>query len=363
MTKINLPYVNALQDRTGRVTYFYFRRGGRRWRLPPLGDQPSEEFMAEYARLLAATEPPTPTKSTDPLPGSFGALVAEYLSSKEEFGEKKPNTQRIYRMILEPLAEIHANKPVALLERRHVKAWRDARAATPGMANMVVRVVRVLLNYAVDNEWCRENPVKRLKLFKLGEHRAWSDAECTAFESRWPAASMQRRAYMLAKYTGQRCIDIAGMTRAHRKDGFIRVVQQKTGTELWVYEHRNLTKELATGGGHMSLLTRANGSAFDSNSLGIWFADAIDKAGLPDDCVMHGLRKTAARMLAEVGCSTPLIASITGHRSLKQLQDYISGADQKRMSKAAILKLEQNEKGTQSGKHNPRRSGKQKPTG
>ena len=84
------------------------------------------------------------------------------------------------------------------------------------MANMVVRVVRMLLNYAVDSELRRDNPAQRIKLFKLGEHRAWTDEECAAFES------MQRRAYMLAKYTGQRCSDLARMTRAHRKDGFIR---------------------------------------------------------------------------------------------------------------------------------------------
>jgi hypothetical protein len=54
----------------------------------------------------------------------------------------------------------------------------------------------------------------------------------------------------------------------------------------------------------MSLLTKPDGSAFDSNGLGIWFAEAIEDAGLPDACVLHGLRKTAARMLAEAGCIT-----------------------------------------------------------
>ena len=79
---------------------------------------------------------------------------------------------------------------------------------------------------------------------------------------------MQRRAYMLARFTGQRSGDIANMTRAHRKDGAIRVVQQKTGAELWVPEHRDLATELAYGG-HMSLLTKPDGSAFDSPSLGM----------------------------------------------------------------------------------------------
>jgi hypothetical protein len=67
---------------------------------------------------------------------------------------------------------------------------------------------------------------------------------------------MRRRAYLLARYTGQRCGDIANMTMAHRKGGSIRVVQQKTGAELWIREHRELAAELAVGGGHMSLLVK-----------------------------------------------------------------------------------------------------------
>jgi integrase len=350
MTQFELPYVNAQRIRDGRIAYWYFRRGGRRWRLP--GEPLSKEFMAEYRRLLAATEPTTWTGRRAVLPGSFGALIADYLASKTDFGEKKPGTQRIYRMVLEPLAEAHGHKPVAMLERRHIKQWRDARSETPGMANMVVKVVRVLLAYAVDNEYRADNPATRIKLFKLGEHRAWTDQECATFEARWPAGRMQRRAYLLAKFTGQRCGDIARMTRAHRKDGLIRVVQEKTGAELWIREHRDLAADLANGGEHMSLLTKADGSAFSGDTLSPWFADAIAEAGLPDDIVMHGLRKTAARMLAEAQCSVHEIMSITGHKSLKEVQRYTEAANQKLLASAAILKLERNVKRTSSGKRN-----------
>jgi integrase len=345
MTKVELPYVKPERAPDGRLKYWYFRRGGRRWRLP--GEPLSPAFMAEYHRLLAATGPQTKTSTRELPPGSFGAVVRDYLASPEF---KKPSTKKIYRLVLERLAELHGPKPVALLERRHIKAWRDARSETPGMANMLVNVVRRLLNYAIDSNLRPDNPAQRMPLFKLGEHRAWTDEECAAFEARWPAGSMQRRAYMLARFTGQRRGDIAGMTLAHRKDGAIRVVQQKTGAELWIPEHRDLAAELARGGGHMSLLTKPDGGAFDSKSLGAWFADAIEEAGLPEACVMHGLRKTAARMLAEAGCSAHQIASITGHRSLTEIERYTRAADQKRMATAAIHRLERNANRTRSGK-------------
>ena len=37
------------------------------------------------------------------------------------------------------------------------------------------------------------------------------------------------------------------MARAHRKAGTIRVLQGKTGEELWIPEHRELTAELSRG--------------------------------------------------------------------------------------------------------------------
>lgn|SRR6186713_2553381 len=92
---------------------------------------------------------------------------------------------------------------------------------------MVVKVVRLLLSYAVEAEYRKDNPAQRIKLSKLGEYRAWSDDECAAFEQRWAQGTMQRRAYDLAKYTGQRCGDLARMTRANCKDGSIKVVSRR----------------------------------------------------------------------------------------------------------------------------------------
>jgi len=364
VTEFKLQFVDAQRDRQGRVRFYYFRRRGRRWPLP--GEPLSEEFMARYRQLLAATEPVVAgSKRTRPCPsGSFGALVDAYFADKEAFGQRKPSTQRIYRLILEPLAEAHGHKPVPLLERRHIKQWRDARGETPGMANMLVKVIRLLLAYGVENEYRRDNPAQRIKLFKLGEHRAWTDEECAAFEVRWPSGTMQRRAYMLAKYTGQRCGDIARMTRAHRKGGEIRVEQQqKTGTPLWIFEHRDLAAELALAGDHFSLLTTPNGQAFDADSLGRWFADAIDEAGLPDDCVMHGLRKTAARILAEAGNDVLRIMAITGHKSLPVLLQYTKDAQQRTLGKAAILQLEEHQTRTATAKPHGPMSAKRKPRG
>jgi integrase len=60
---------------------------------------------------------------------------------------------------------------------------------------------------------------------------------------------------------------------------------------------------------------------------------------------VHGLRKAAARRLAEAGCSASVIASITGHASLQEVQRYVAGADQMRLAVQGIEAI----KGTRSG--------------
>jgi integrase len=357
MAKIDLPYVKTERDRQGRVTYHYFRRAGRRWRLPPL--ERHEEFMAAYRRLLAASEPNQAEPPTEYRAGSLGALVTQYFADRIAFGQRKPNTQRLYRLMLEPLVELHGHKPVALLERRHIEAWRDAKSDTPGAANSLVKIVATLLKYAVAMDYRKDNPAKGIELFELGEHRAWTDLELAAFERRWATGTMQRLAYMLARYTGQRCSDVAPMMRAHCNDGAIRVMQRKTtkdrtGEEIEIPIHRQLAAELALHTGRLSFLVKKDGSPFDEASLSRWFAKAIARAGLPEACVMHGLRKNAAKALAEAGCSVHEIMAITGHKSLQEVMRYTRAAQQRELATAAILRLERNGNRTRSGKRGPR---------
>jgi len=201
----------------------------------------------------------------------------------------------------------------------------------------------MLKSFAVEEEWITHSPAARVRELPKGEWRGWTDEECKQFMACWAPGTMERRAYALAVYTGQRKTDLVAMARAHRKGGAIRVVQSKTGEELWIPEHQELTAELGRGVvGHMSLLTTTKGKAFDPVYFGAWFAEAIEEAGLPDDCVLHGLRKTAASKPAEAGCSEKQIAAITGHTTLAMVAKYTKGAEQKKLATAAILKLEKN---------------------
>src|SRR5262245_17001184 len=217
MTTVKLPYVKIQRDRKGKPIYWYFRRGGQQWRLP--GEPFTEKFAAEYQRPLALTDGQVAPTHDSPLdkrsygPGSFGALVSDYLTSGE-YKRLKPRTKAAYRRVLESLQRLHGDKNVANIRRRHIRKMRDERADTPGAANTIVRTLKLLLNFAVDGEWIEANPANKLGLLKIDEWRAWEDKECEQFEARWAPGTMERRAYSLAISISARCAMSAPIHRA-----------------------------------------------------------------------------------------------------------------------------------------------------
>ena len=99
----------------------------------------------------------------------------------------RPRTRAEYKRVLESLQRLHGDKSVANIRRRHIRKMRDERADTPGAANTIVRMFKIVLNFAVEEEWIAANPAAKMRLLKVGEWRAWTDEECAAFETRWAA--------------------------------------------------------------------------------------------------------------------------------------------------------------------------------
>jgi integrase len=91
---------------------------------------------------------------------------------------------------------------------------------------------------------------------------------------------------------------------------------------------------------HIHVLGLPDGRGTSAPAFGNYMADAIDAAGLPERCVLHGLRKAAARCLADAECTAFQIMAITGHKSLDEVERYTRAADQKKQASAAIRKLE-----------------------
>jgi integrase len=128
------------------------------------------------------------------------------------------------------------------------------------------------------------------------------------------------------------------MGAQHIRNGALYVRQEKTGVELIIPVHPTLATIIAAAPrDHLTFVTTRQGKPFQGSAFSRWFRDECDKAGL-SHCSAHGLRKAAARRLAEAGCTAHEIGAITGHASLTELVRYTRAADQRRLAEAAMTK-------------------------
>lgn len=335
MAGLRLKHVERFRDRHGHIR-FYFRKGhGSRIALE--GVPGTREFAESYERAAGMAE--RPKGGPGPATGSFAELIAAYLVSPEFLHQKK-STQAVTRRILEAFGSEHGHAPYRTFKREHLDTILSRKASTPAAANNLLKKIRVLINFALERGKMEHDPARGIKKFKEGEHHTWTEAEIGQFEKRWPIGSPERTAFALHLYTGQRRADVCRIKWADIRGDLIHVIQEKTTAELLLPIHPELRKALRkTPRKGETIITTNTGSPRSEKAYGGYMARAIDDAGLPKRCVLHGLRKATARRLAEAGCTASQIASITGHRTLDEVSRYTRGAEQEHLARAAMATL------------------------
>lgn len=115
--------------------------------------------------------------------------------------------------------------------------------------------------------------------------------------------------------------------------------QQKTGAMLSIPIHPKLAIELAAApAGEMTFLLTERGEPFSAAGVGNKMRDWCDQAELPQ-CTAHGLRKAAARRMAEAGCTNSQIKAITGHVTDSEVNRYTAAASQITLADQAMNAL------------------------
>ena len=329
-------YVNGFIDRYGKARWYFRRAGFKRVPLPGLPWSP--EFMAAYEQALAGQ--PLQIGGARTNPGTVRALAVSYFHSSD-FRSLKLSSQAIYRGVIDRFCIQYGDNRVAGLKREHVVKLMAARAEKPVAANNLRKVLRAMMKHAVEIGLRADDPTRDVRAIRVksdGFH-SWNDDEIAQFEKRHPSGTPARLALALLLYTGQRRSDVVRMGPQHICNGVLGVRQQKTGIELAIPVHSALAAVIAeTPTYHLTFLTNQFGRPFTAGYFGQWFREQCDMAGLRH-CSAHGLRKAAARRLAEAGCSTHEIAAITGHASLKEVARYTEAVDRRRLAQSAMAKV------------------------
>jgi integrase len=272
-------------------------------------------------------------------PGSVAAAVALYFGSRD-FGNLARATQRDRRQILERFREDYGDQSFASMNSRIVNRILATKAATPHAAKGFLKALRAVATVAKPAGLCEVDPTAGLRVkVPASEHgfKMWGEDDIAQFEAHYPIGTRERLAFALLLYTGQRRSDMIVMGRRHLKDGHLMVRQSKTKATLAIPIHRDLQAILAASDAHqMTFLTTSTGKPYEARAFSNWFGAKCREAGLPLGLSAHGLRKAMCRRLAEAGCTVHKIAAISGHVSLKGIERYTKGVDQRRLAGDAM---------------------------
>jgi enterobacteria phage integrase len=299
-----LKYHHAFNDHLG-VMRHYFRRNGKR--TPLRGPFGSADFWADYNACLKDV-PATPAPRVTERKGSFAALSKLYFASRT-FKGLAHSSRKNYRRVINHFLDDHGHRLVNQFKREHVEILIGDLAEKPGAGTVLLKRIRVLVRFALSLKWIDYDPTVGVKAFRSKEIHTWTDAELEQFERRWAPGTKQRLAYSLLLYTGQRGSDTYLMSHTDIDGDTIQVAQVKTkqaesDEKLVIPMHPRLQRELAL---HRKtdvvILATPWGKPYSLKGFGQFVSKAIQAAKLPARCKAHGLRKAAARRLAEAGCS------------------------------------------------------------
>lgn len=327
-----LKGIKAVTKPDGR-RYLYRRVGSILVPLPDLTEH-HPDFIAAYVK---AGEVKEPTRYKD---GSISALCLAYLASPEH-KRMAPSTRNVWRRTLDRISKERGVGLVSDLRPEHLR--KDIRALTPGAAQNRLKAWRSILKFAVEEGWISADPSQSVKAQK-GEtvpHRQWTRDEIDGYRKHWACGTPERIAFEVIYWTGARCVDAVRLGwQMVDQDGWLSFVQAKTKGPAtcpvrdlpeWASaisnDHRQFVAALPAD--QMLWITSSRGKGRSVKALSQWISASATKAGLPDDCTAHGLRKARAAALAEAGATASQIGAWTGHVSLQEVAHYTRQADQK----------------------------------
>lgn len=337
------PWASAFRDRHGKQRW-RFRRAGK---TKPLPGQPGEPaFEAAYLAAIEGRDAPSQAAilrlPSSALPRSMAAAWRAARRTPDWMAQA-PATRFRQNKIAETflLSRVAPDDPatwaqmaIADLRRAHVKRILADRSAAPHAARHLLTILRKMIHAALDDDWIDVDPTHRMRYRpEYQGWRSWTEAERTAFETRWPVGTTPRLAYALALWLGNRRGDIVRLRPSDVQEDTVRFRQRKTGRAMILPVTTMLRECLdaadLTGA---TVLTMPQGGPFDDKYLTDRMRVWTKQAGLPPGCTIHGLRKTLGKMLAEEGATTRQIMDTLGHTEIAHAELYSRDADQARLA-------------------------------
>lgn len=358
---VKIANVKHYIDRTGRERNYFRVAGKPDVPMPvPFG---SPAFMAAWYALMAGVgvQPPKQRlvkRSTEGVVAT-GEAIARYLESSA-FDRLAPRTQQERRGFFAKFAAA----PEVARAPLTVHTTESLGACLVGKPDNTIRAQIVMFRGLFG--WCatpipagpgllKDDPALGLRKppanVDPNAWRDWTEQEIAQYRARWLLGTPARLALELYLNTGARGSDVIGLGWHSYREGESKLFynSKKTGTPVLIEVLPELAEAIALAERpeptavllHPPFIywTR-KGIAHPYRRKGL--ADLIVRwareAGLPDDCVPHGLRKAMVNRLERGGANEFEIGAVTG-QTAQTVFHYVKNRGRSAAAGRAMAKL------------------------
>lgn len=341
---------------SGRFSLFYrhrkrrYRYRSKRFSAEIHGEYGSDQFRLNYEAAQQGRRN-REIGADKTRRGTINALIVSYYKSPN-YVSLSQSTKTTYWRELERFRAKHGHRRVDQMKRHHVVKILEPLTDRPGARNKRLRMLRMIMNHAIEISWRNDNPtlgIKKMRGSPDGFH-TWTESEIQTFFEFHSPGTIAHTAVTIMLYTAAARSDVVRLGWQNIKGNRLTYRRVKTqhigGAVIDIPIHSDLAEVLSTlPRNRMTFLETASGKSRSPNGLGTSMRGWCNAAGLPA-CASHGLRKTCATRLAEAGATEREIMSWTGHRSPKMVQIYAGKARRGLMADSAFEKLTGNKAGS-----------------
>ena len=311
------------------------------------------EFEREYRHLIDLHRSgQTSDTAVSQDEGTYRWLAGRYISEMDTLvdqGLLAPATRKQRMNLITRTLERWGDGRLDTLRAEHVRKIMADFRATPGQANNVLKTLRVMLDFAVEEGLIPENPGSQVKRYKMhGDgFTAWSREQLLMFLDTHTIGTQAHLAMMLLLGTACRRSDLVLLGPKHVQEAggrqkltFTQAKHKfKEDTRVTVPIIRPLHEAMAPLDSYAeTFLVTEYGEPFSKSGFGNRFRKWCDEAGLPRDLSTHGVRKAVGALLADAGCSEYEIMAFHGHADARTSEIYTRTANRKLLANNAADK-------------------------
>jgi integrase len=304
--------------------------------------------------------------SVDSRNHTVASIIDLYLThSKRSYSQRSFATRHHY---LERFAEAHGFRPISECLPIHLTGWLDSNLKWKSdwtLAN-VVSIIQPPFNWAVLQRLIVANPFRGIR-HRCGEPRRpmtdkefWALVRATAPKRptgkkrlkrcRRPTPGERfRQVLFFLRYTGARPSEMSGLTwdDVNLEAGAIVLFKHKTIRTQRTPKPRvihlvpivvKLLKRIKAQQKPVTKLVfvTSHGTAWNRSNLGLRMRRLRDRAGLPDDIKLYGLRHRFGTQSVVNGVDIKTLAELMGHTTTRMTEHYVHLAGRQEHLAAAM---------------------------